>query len=138
MQINTAMFQGRLWKDPTVKSTQKGGKMATLNIVNNRRYQDKDGKWQDAEPVFMNAQTFHEGLVGVIEEKCSKGTEVMVVGALNSFKTDEGHTAHTIRIPPTGQLIIIPAGQKKADEAPPAAPDGAGAPAEEPAETAAE
>lgn len=78
--INIISMVGRLVRNPEVKDTANGIKMAKFTIANNDDYKDKDGKLIE-KVSFINCEAYG-GLAGVVERYTEKGKQVVVVGRL--------------------------------------------------------
>jgi single-strand DNA-binding protein len=79
---------GRLTRDPEMRTFQNGGRLAQFGIAfaGNLRKLD-NGQW-DEETVFMDCKAFNAQsergpqLADVVNNKCGKGTQVMIDGKI--------------------------------------------------------
>lgn len=80
MSVNTIYLSGRLGKDPEVRTTQSGSKVASFSLCTGGRYRTKDGRevddtaWHSVIAWRSNAET--------VERFLHKGSQVLIVGHL--------------------------------------------------------
>ena len=53
--INKVMFCGRLARDPDLHETRTGTPVCNITLVQNPRVRGEDGRWEDGEPIFVDA-----------------------------------------------------------------------------------
>ena len=93
--INNVTIGGNIVRDPEIREVgEKKTKVTKVTIANNRRYQDKGGKWQE-ETTFVDAEVWG-AQAEKIGEYAKKGTPVIVEGnlKLNKWEDKEG-TSHS-------------------------------------------
>ena len=84
MSINKVILIGNLGRDPEVRTTQSGSKVATLNIATTERQKGADGQWGDHTEwhrVVLFGKTAENA-----ERFLSKGRQVYVEGKLRTRK----------------------------------------------------
>jgi len=89
--INNVTISGNIVRDPEIREIgKKKTKLTTITIANNRKYLDKDGKWQE-ETTFVDAEVWGSQ-AEKIGEYAKKGTPVIVEGnlKLNKWEDKEG------------------------------------------------
>jgi single-strand DNA-binding protein len=88
MDLNKAMIIGRLTRDPEVRSTPNGAKVASFGVATNFRWTDQSG--QKHEQVEFHNVVVWRGLADVAEKYLKKGAIVYVEGRLQT-KTWDGN-----------------------------------------------
>jgi single-strand DNA-binding protein len=78
--FNKVMLMGNLTRDPEVRVTPSGLKIAKFGMAVNRRYRTRDDEMKD-ETTFVDMDAFgHQA--EIIERYCLKGTPLFVEGRL--------------------------------------------------------
>lgn len=89
--VNQVTLLGNLGKDPEIRTFQSGDRCATFSIATSEQWKDKNTGEKREHTDWHNIVVFSEGLVGVVEKYCKKGTKVYVQGALKTRKwQDQG------------------------------------------------
>ena len=139
--LNKAMLIGNLGKDPNIRTTNSGSKVATFSVATSESWKDKATGERKERTEWHNVVVFNEGLVKVAEQYLRKGSKAFVEGELRTRKwTDqsgaERWTTEIVLSQFRGQLILL----DKSDRPAPneadygsthsaGAPSGAGVPA---------
>ena len=76
---NSVTLIGNLTRDPEMRFTPSGAGQATLGLAVSRRYQNKNGEWQE-ESGFYNVVCWRDLAENV--QSLTKGTRVIVTGRL--------------------------------------------------------
>ena len=87
--MNKAIMIGRLAKDPDVRTTQSGKKVANITLATDRRMRDKEGKKvADFHSVILWGK-----LAELAEKYLAKGREVSITGEVQnrSYEDKEGN-----------------------------------------------
>lgn len=98
MSGNTVTLVGNVTREPELRYISSGQATATFGLAVNRRWQDKQGEWQEATSFFdctlWAAQAEHAA------ESIAKGTRVIVTGRLDqrSWETQEGEKRSKIEV----------------------------------------
>ncbi len=96
--LNSCNFIGHLGKDPEIRSTQAGKRIASLSVAVSERWKDKAGEKQERTE-WVRVAVFNEGLVGVVEKFLKKGAKVFVSGKLQTSTYDkDGETRYSTEI----------------------------------------
>lgn len=82
--VNLAIIQGNLGRDPDIRVTQGGGKIANMTIATSERWTDKRSGEKNERTEWNRITVFNEALVGVIEKYVKKGSTVYVEGELRT------------------------------------------------------
>lgn len=91
--INKFCVMGRLVRDPEIKETENGNKVANITLAVDRDYKDKDGnKITD----FLNYSLWNKDAER-IKNYSAKGSHVVLEGTFNDkvIELDDGKKIHT-------------------------------------------
>lgn len=83
--MNKFIGLGRLTKDPELRSTQSGLKVASFTLAINRNFKNKEGKY-DAD--FLNCQTFDKR-AEFIEKYFKKGSMMAITARAQTRNYDD-------------------------------------------------
>jgi len=86
--LNKVMLIGRLGADPEIRDTKTGGRFATFSLATSERWKDKSGDQQERTE-WNRVVVFQEGLIPVIEQYVTKGSNVFVEGKLQTRKYED-------------------------------------------------
>lgn len=93
--LNRVELIGNLGRDPEIRSTQDGRRIATLNIATSESWTDKVSGQKKEATEWMTVVIFNEGLAKVAEEYLLKGHKVYVSGQFKTRKwTDKKGVDH--------------------------------------------
>jgi single-strand DNA-binding protein len=88
--VNKVIIVGNLGKDPEVRTTQNGGKIANLSVATSDTWNDKQSGEKREKTEWHRVTVFNDRLVGVIEQYCHKGDKLYLEGKLQTRKyTDQ-------------------------------------------------
>ena len=114
--INKVILVGRLGKDPEVKSFSNGGKIATFSVATSDQWRDKTSGERKEKVEWSTVVIQTEGLVGVAEKYLQKGSEVAIVGKLQTRKWQDSSGADRytteIVVGMGGELALIGGGKQ--------------------------
>ncbi len=98
MSYNSVTLVGNLVDDPELRFTPNGTAMAKLRFAVSRRYQGRDGEWQEDTSFFTG--TCWRDMAENVAESLTKGMRIIVVGRLNqrSWETQEGDKRSVVEI----------------------------------------
>ena len=111
--LNKVTLIGNLGADPEVRSTQNGGRVATLSVATSRQWKGQDGQMQEKTEwhrvIFWNSN--YAKLADIAEKYCRKGEKVFVEGSIEyrSWQDKEGQTRYTTEI--RGNELILLGGR---------------------------
>ncbi|HHC07793.1 MAG TPA: single-stranded DNA-binding protein [Actinobacteria bacterium] len=96
--MNSVTLVGNLVDDPELRFTPSGTAMAKLRFAVNRRYQDRDGNWQEDTSFFSG--TCWRDMAENVAESLTKGMRIIVVGRLQqrTWETQEGEKRSVVEI----------------------------------------
>jgi single-strand DNA-binding protein len=84
--LNRVQLIGHLGRDPEIRSTNAGKKVATFSIATGEQWTDKATGEKRERTDWHNVVVFNEGLAGVVEKYVKKGSRCMVEGELRTRK----------------------------------------------------
>jgi single-strand DNA-binding protein len=88
--INKVILVGNLGREPEIRTTQNGLKVAILRIATSERWKDRNSGDMQERTEWHSVVIFNEHLVGVAERFLHKGSKVYVEGQLQTRKwTDQ-------------------------------------------------
>src|SRR5215469_15749507 len=131
--VNKVILVGNLGRDPEIRSTQDGLRIANLSIATSESWRDKSSGERKEKTEWHRVAIFNEKLVDVVEKYLKKGAKIYVEGALQTRKwTDkDGQDRYTTEVVLgrfNGQLTMLD-GRSGGGEGFSAAPDDDMAPA---------
>jgi len=86
--LNKVMLIGRLGADPEIRDTKTGGRFATFSLATSERWKDKSGDQQERTE-WNRVVVFQEGLIPIIEQYVTKGSNVFIEGKLQTRKYED-------------------------------------------------
>lgn len=98
MAANHVTLIGNLVDDPELRFTPAGMAMAKVRFAVNRRYQDRNGEWQE-DTSFFGGTLWREAAENAAES-LQKGTRVIVTGRLEqrNWETQEGEKRSVVEV----------------------------------------
>ena len=114
--LNQATIIGRIGKDPEVKSFANGGRIANFSVATSETWKDKATGEKKERTEWHNIVVQSEGLVGIAENYLRKGSEVALVGKIQTRKWQDsnGQDRYTteIVVGMDGKLVLIGGGKQ--------------------------
>lgn len=103
--LNKVELLGNLGRDPEVRATPNGKKVATLNIATTESYKDQSGQWQ--ETTDWHRVIFWERSAETCEKFLHKGSKVFVEGKLKtrSYEKD-GNTVWITEVKGSNLILL--------------------------------
>jgi len=98
--VNKVILVGNLGRDPEIRSTQDGMRIATLNLATSETWRDKASGERKEKTEWHRVVIFNERLVEIAEKYLRKGSKIYVEGALQTRKwTDQqGQERYTTEV----------------------------------------
>jgi single-strand DNA-binding protein len=123
--VNKVIIVGNLGRDPEIRSTQDGAKIANLNLATSESWKDKTSGERKEKTEWHRVVIFNDRLVDVVEKYVKKGTKLYIEGALQTRKwTDQqGQDKFSTEVVLQrfrGELTILDGGSARGDAAEPA------------------
>jgi single-strand DNA-binding protein len=89
--VNKVILVGNLGRDPEIRSTGDGTKVASLSVATSESWKDRMSGERKEKTEWHRVVIFNDRLVEVVERFLKKGSKVYVEGALQTRKwTDNG------------------------------------------------
>ena len=110
--VNKVILIGNLGRDPEIRSTQDGTKVANLSIATSESWRDKSSGERREKTEWHRVVIFNERLVDVAERFLKKGSKVYLEGQLQTRKwTDqsgaEKYTTEVVLQRSRGELTML-------------------------------
>lgn len=84
--VNKVILVGNLGRDPEIRSTQAGARIANLSIATSERWKDKNSGEAKEKTEWHRVVIFNDRLSDVCEKYLKKGSKVYIEGALETRK----------------------------------------------------
>ncbi len=84
--VNKVILIGNLGRDPEIRTTQDGTRIANLNLATSESWRDRTSGERKERTEWHRVVIFNENLVGIAEKYLRKGSKVYVEGALQTRK----------------------------------------------------
>src|SRR5918911_489138 len=88
--VNKVILVGNLGRDPEIRSTQDGSRVANLSVATSETWRDRTSGERKERTEWHRVVIFNDRLVDVVEKFLKKGSKIYVQGALQTRKwTDQ-------------------------------------------------
>ena len=84
--INKVILVGNLGRDPEIRSTNDGTRIANLNLATSETWRDRNSGERKERTEWHRIVIFNERLVEIAEKYLRKGSKIYVEGALQTRK----------------------------------------------------
>jgi len=84
--VNKVILVGSLGKDPEIRTTQDGKKIANLSVATSESWKDKNSGERKEKTEWHRVSIFNEGLAKVAESYLKKGSKVYLEGQIQTRK----------------------------------------------------
>ncbi|MFN3075869.1 MAG: single-stranded DNA-binding protein [Alphaproteobacteria bacterium] len=133
--VNKVILLGHLGRNPDIRTTQAGAKVATFFVATSESWKDKPSGERKERTEWHNVVVFNDRIIEVAEKYLRKGSKVYVEGAQRSRKYSgrdgiERTTTETVLEKYRGNLVLLDPRQGSAPS--PEDPDAYGASHAEP------
>jgi single-strand DNA-binding protein len=110
--VNKAILVGHLGKDPEIRATNNGDKIANLSVATSESWRDKASGERKEKTEWHKVVIFNEGLAKLAESYLRKGSKVYLEGALQTRKwTDkdgvEKYSTEIVLQKYRGELVLL-------------------------------
>lgn len=109
--INKALVVGNLGRDPEIRNTQSGEKIATFSVATSESWRDKASGERKEKTEWHRVVVFNDRLADFVAQYLKKGSKVFVEGQLQTRKWEkDGHENYTTKIVLTkfkGELQLL-------------------------------
>ena len=98
--VNKVILLGNIGKNPDIKSTQNGSKLASFSIATSKRWKDKQTQEYKDKTEWHKVVVFGEGLVDIVDKYVKKGSKIYIEGELQTRKWQDqtGNDRYTTEI----------------------------------------
>ncbi len=136
--VNKVILIGNIGKDPEIRNTQNGSKIANLTLATSETWNDKMSGERKEKTEWHRVVVFNDRLVDVVERFVKKGRKLYIEGSLQTRKwTDqsgaEKYTTEIVLDRFRGELVLLDSNrggdEGGYDSAPARAPSRSPAPA---------
>lgn len=86
MSINRAILLGNVGRDPEIRTTNGGDKVATFSLATSDSWKDKATGERKETTHWHNIVVWNQALVGIVEQYVTKGSKVGIEGAIQTRK----------------------------------------------------
>jgi single-strand DNA-binding protein len=84
--VNKVILVGNLGRDPEVRNTQDGKKIANLSVATSESWKDRNTGERKEKTEWHRVVIFNDALVSVVENYLKKGSKVYLEGQLQTRK----------------------------------------------------
>jgi single-strand DNA-binding protein len=84
--VNKVILIGNLGRDPEIRSTQDGTRIANLSVATSENWRDKASGERRERTEWHRVAIFNDRLVDIVEKYLKKGAKVYLEGALQTRK----------------------------------------------------
>lgn len=110
--LNKVTLIGNLGRDPEIRSTASGTRIANLTIATSESWKDKNGGGRKEKTEWHRVVVFNERLVPIVEQYLHKGSKVYLEGQLQTRKwTDqsgaEKYTTEIVLQQYRGEIVML-------------------------------
>jgi len=114
--VNKVILVGNLGRDPEIRSTQAGARIANLSLATSETWRDRASGERKERTEWHRVVIFNERLVEVVEKYLKKGAKLYIEGALQTRKwTDnsnqERYTTEIVLQNFRGELTMLDGGR---------------------------
>lgn len=98
--VNKVILVGNVGKDPEVRSTAGGSKIANLTLATSETWNDRASGERKERTEWHKVSIFNDNIVGIVERFVKKGSKIYVEGQLTKRKwTDkDGQDRYTTEV----------------------------------------
>ena len=98
--VNKVILVGNLGRDPEIRSTQDGTRIATLNLATSETWRDRASGERKERTEWHRVVIFSEGLAEIAEKYLRKGSKIYVEGQLQTRKwqDQQGQERYTTEV----------------------------------------
>jgi len=84
--VNKVILIGNLGKDPDIRTTQNGNKIASFSVATSESWNDKSTGERKENTQWHRVVVYNENLVNLVEKYLQKGSKIYVEGQLENRK----------------------------------------------------
>lgn len=83
--INKVILVGNVGRDPDIRTTQDGRKIANLVVATSESWKDRNGEKKE-KTEWHRVVVFNDALAGIVQQRVQKGSKLYVEGQLQTRK----------------------------------------------------
>ena len=87
--VNKVILVGNLGRDPEIRSTQDGTRVANLSLATSESWRDKNSGERRERTEWHRVVVFNDRLVDVCERFLKKGSKIYIEGSLRTQQWDK-------------------------------------------------
>ena len=84
--VNKVILLGNLGKDPDIRATQAGSRLASFSIATSSKYRNKDTQQLEDKTEWHRVVVFNDKLADICEKYLRKGSKIYIEGQLQTRK----------------------------------------------------
>ena len=84
--VNKVILLGNLGKDPDIRATQAGSRLASFSIATSTKYRNKDTQQLEDKTEWHRVVVFNDKLADICEKYLRKGSKIYIEGQLQTRK----------------------------------------------------
>ena len=84
--VNKVILLGNLGKDPDIRATQAGSRLASFSIATSTKYRNKDTQQLEDKTEWHRVVVFNDNLADICEKYLRKGSKIYIEGQLQTRK----------------------------------------------------
>jgi single-strand DNA-binding protein len=119
--LNKVTLIGNLGKDPEIRNTQGGTRIANLSIATSERWRDKQSGERREKTEWHRVVIFNDKLAEIAQKYLRKGSKVYLEGQLQTRKWTDNNGAERytteVVLPNFGGTIVMLDGKNRDDDA---------------------
>lgn len=121
--VNKVILIGNVGKDPEIRETSEGKKIASFSLATSDTWKDKNGERQE-KTEWHRVVIFNQGLAEIAERYVKKGSKLYVSGALQTRKWEdnngvERYATEVVLSAFNGELTLLDSKDKSGNYPPP-------------------
>ena len=114
--VNKVILVGNLGRDPEIRSTQDGTRVANLSVATSESWRDRNSGERKERTEWHRVVIFNDRLVEIVEKYLKKGSKIYLEGALQTRKwTDnsgqERYSTEVVLQKFRGELTMLDGGR---------------------------
>ena len=116
--VNKVILVGNLGRDPEIRTTNSGKKVASLSIATSENWRDRQSGERRERTEWHRVVIFNEGLASIAEKYVAKGAKVYIEGVLRTRKWadsagQERYTTEVVLEAYSGVLTMLDAADQR-------------------------
>jgi single-strand DNA-binding protein len=110
--VNKVLLVGHVGKDPEIRSTQGGSKIANITLATSETWSDKASGERKSRTEWHKISVFNDNIVGVVERFVKKGSHLYIEGQLTTreWTDQQGNKRYSTEVNIgrfNGQLVLL-------------------------------